>query len=471
VFGPGHLGELTQTIDFALVDAVLEETRTQERRLRLLPSRVVVYFVLALALFERCSYQAVWGKLTAGLGGLSLARPAASSLCRARRRIGAEPLRRLFETLAGPVGPPGQAGVFYRGLRTVAVDGTHLHVPDDPAITWRYPKRAGERLEFGYPLLRLLALIECGTRAVLAAAFGPDTAGELACAGTLLNALDATMLLLADAGFDAAEFLRDIGLTGAQFLIRSTARRCPTPLAHLPDGSYLARLGYGVLPALIPVRVIEAAVTITLADGTTRTEQWRLVTSLPGHARHPAGELVALYHERWQAETTYYSIKATMLDGRVLRSHNPPDRHRPGGLRPARHLPSAHPRRRRHRRHPARPGHGPDQLHHLAADRRRPGHHRQQHPPRRASRPGRRDRPGRPARPAARLAAAPHQSTHPQEPHQQIRPQRRAASRNRPDLHLPRTHRFLRRRAYTPRTTLNATALDLACHPGGAACP
>ncbi len=103
--------------------------------------------MLALALFERCSYQAVWGKLTAGLGGLCLARRAASSLCRARRRIGAEPLRRLFETLAGPVGPPGQAGVFYRGLRTVAVDGTHLHVPDDPAITWRYPKRAGERLE------------------------------------------------------------------------------------------------------------------------------------------------------------------------------------------------------------------------------------------------------------------------------------------------------------------------------------
>lgn len=109
VFGPGHLGELTQTIDFALVDAVLEETGTQERRLRLLPSRVVVYFVLALALFERCSYRAVWGKLTAGLGGLPLGRPAASSLCRARRRIGAEPLRRLFETLAGPVGPPGQA--------------------------------------------------------------------------------------------------------------------------------------------------------------------------------------------------------------------------------------------------------------------------------------------------------------------------------------------------------------------------
>ena len=322
VLAPGHVGELTQVIDFALVDAVLEETRTRERRRRLLPSRVVVYFVLALALFEHCSYRAVWDKLTAGLGGLSVTRPAVSSLSRARRRIGSAPLRRLFDTLAGPVGLPGQAGVFYRGLRTVAVDGTHLHAPDEPAITWCYPKRTGQRLEFGYPLLRLLVLIECGTRAVLAAAFGPDTTGELSYARRLLAACNASMLVLADAGFDAVEFLRDIGVTGAQFLVRSAARRCPTPLRHLPDGSYLALLGYGVLSTPLPVRIIEATITITLADGTIRTEQWRLVTSLRDHIRHPAHELVTLYHERWQAETTYYSIKTTMLDGRVLRSRS-----------------------------------------------------------------------------------------------------------------------------------------------------
>ncbi|MEJ8631993.1 transposase [Streptomyces sp. MS2.AVA.5] len=70
------------------------------------------------------------------------------------------------------------------------------------------------------------------------------------------------------------------------------------------------------------MRVIEAQVTITLADGTIRREQWRLLTSLLDPARHPARELVDLYHERWQAETTYFSIKATMLNGRVLRSRS-----------------------------------------------------------------------------------------------------------------------------------------------------
>lgn len=49
--------------------------------------------------------------------------------------------------------------------------------------------------------------------------------------------------------------------TGAQFLVRSSARRIPTPFRHLGDGSYLARIGYGVLPVPLTVRVIEASVS------------------------------------------------------------------------------------------------------------------------------------------------------------------------------------------------------------------
>jgi transposase IS4-like protein/DDE family transposase len=329
VLAPGQLGELTQVIDFALVDAVLEETGATERRRRLLPSRVVVYFVLALALFEHVSYQGVWAKLTAGLrqAGVAVASPAVSSLARGRRRVGVAPLRRLFGVLAGPVGLPDMPGVCYRGLRTAAVDGTCQRLPDDPAITGRYRKRKSRKKgqEQGYPLLRLLALVECGTRSVLAAAFGPDTDGELPYARQLLAAVTQGMLLLADAAFDDASFLAAITRDrAAQFLVRSGARRCPLPWQHLPDGSYLARIGYGVLKDLLTVRVIEAAITLTLEDGTTTTSQWRLLTSLTDWHRYPAAELVALYHERWQIETTYYSIKETILDGRVLRSRSIP---------------------------------------------------------------------------------------------------------------------------------------------------
>ncbi|GAA3778009.1 transposase domain-containing protein [Streptomyces chiangmaiensis] len=96
MYAPGHVGELTQIIDPVLVDAVIEETAVREQRLRLLPARVVVYFVLALAFFERSSDQAVWGKLTAGLGRTALAQPCASSLSSARRRLGVAPLRTAY---------------------------------------------------------------------------------------------------------------------------------------------------------------------------------------------------------------------------------------------------------------------------------------------------------------------------------------------------------------------------------------
>ncbi|GAA0672101.1 hypothetical protein GCM10009535_59720 [Streptomyces thermocarboxydovorans] len=209
----------------------MDETGSRERRVRLLPARVVVYFVLALAFFERSSCQAVWDKLCAQLGGIVVARPCASSLSRARRRLGSAPLRRLFEVLAGPVAARTQTASFYRGLRVVAVDGTTLSIPDEETLTWRLPKHVGEVKEFGYPLLRLLALVECGsTRALLGAAFSPDTTGELGYAHSLLHRLDRSMVLLADAYYDAFGFLEAVTGTGAAFLLRSTrgsgARRC-----------------------------------------------------------------------------------------------------------------------------------------------------------------------------------------------------------------------------------------------------
>ncbi|WP_329190861.1 IS4 family transposase [Actinacidiphila glaucinigra] len=291
MYAPGHLGELAQVIDPQLVDAVLEETGSRERRVRLLPARVVVYFVLALAFFERSSYQAVWDKLEAGLHGIAVARPCASSLSRARRRLGSAPLRRLFEILAGPVAARTQPGSFYRGLRAVAMDGTALSIPDEEAVTWRFPKHGGRVLEFGYPLLRLVALVECGTRALLGAAFGPDTTGELGYARRLLSHLDASMVLLADAYYDAYDFLEAVTGTGASFLLRSTRKRRPTVRRPLPDGSYLTTVCAG--------RLLDAE-------------------------SYPAHELITLYHRRWQAETCYFSLKSTILDGRVLRSRTVP---------------------------------------------------------------------------------------------------------------------------------------------------
>ena len=126
MFAPGHRGELTQFAPFELVDDVLEQTRTVQRRVRELPSRAGVYFVLALGMFPRLGYARVWAKLTAGLeglDGLEVARPSEKALRDLRRRLGPAPLKALFEVVAGPLAWPYAPGVAFGGLRTVAFDG------------------------------------------------------------------------------------------------------------------------------------------------------------------------------------------------------------------------------------------------------------------------------------------------------------------------------------------------------------
>jgi hypothetical protein len=137
------------------------------------------------------------------------------------------------------------------------------------------------------------------------------------------------MLLLADATTTRTTSLQAVGARQAAFLLRSTRKRRPAVRRALPDGSYLTTIARGKYKAgtgygRIEVRIIEAWMTVTLADGTRRTELWRPMTSLLHAERHPAADLIALYHRRWQAEACYFSLKSTILGGRGLRSRTVP---------------------------------------------------------------------------------------------------------------------------------------------------
>ena len=339
-FAPGHLGELTRIVPFELADAVLAEEGGLERRVRLLPSRVGLYFLLAMCLFPQPGYLGVWGKLTAGLRVLGLAAPSAKALRDLRRRIGIAPARRLFEVLAGPLGQPRTPGVMFAGYRTVSFDGCKsLKVPDTPANRGWLGKMNASLGVAGYPVIQLMTLVETGTRALLGAAFGSTATGELDWARQLLHLLDKTMLVLMDRGFDGGDFLAEVAGTGAQFLARLNASRRPPVLRHLPDGSFTSVIGG------VKVRVIAAEVTVTCHDGTSYGGWYRLATTLLDHEAFPSAALMALYHERWEHESpTSRSATPSCRAASCARAPPPGWSRRPGPCSPStRHCASRSP--------------------------------------------------------------------------------------------------------------------------------
>ncbi|MGW0093874.1 transposase [Streptomyces sp. NPDC003328] len=213
---------------------------------------------------------------------------------------------------------PSTPGVCYRRWRTVAFDGcSSLKASDLPRIRALLGKVRHPWGMSGYPSLRLTVLCETGTRGLLGAVFGPSENGETVQATRLLPPLTPQMLLLADRAFDGDDFLGAVARTGSQFLVRLCAHRRPAVLPVLRDGSYLTRFKG------LRVRIINADITLTTSSGQRIAGRYRLATTLKDPCRDPAEVLVRRYHERWEIESAFYSLRHTLLTGRVLRSQEP----------------------------------------------------------------------------------------------------------------------------------------------------
>ena len=315
MFAPGHLGELTQIVPFEMVDEALAATGAVERRIRQLPSRVVVYLLLAGCLFAELGYRQVWHKLAAGLGDLPVADPSQGALWQGRCRVGVTPLRWLFDLLRGPAAAAG-AGVRWCGLLVCAIDGTTMSIADSARNLAAYTKQAGNHGGSGYPLLRMVVLVACGTRTIIDAVFGPTSTGEAGYTRRLARSLHPGMIVLLDRGFDDGPLLGQLAATKAQLLVRIRSNRKLPVLRRYPDGSYLSQLG------TTRIRVVECEITIATSAG-RHTGVYRLATTLLDHHRYPASALVTLYHQRWEIETAYLEIKSSILGGRVLRARTP----------------------------------------------------------------------------------------------------------------------------------------------------
>src|ERR1035437_8353069 len=200
------VGLLGRPFPRARVDAVVEAAGTREQRTHMLPSGLVVYYVLALALFMDMGGGRVMRKLAGTLSwaarGPAVVLPSEEALRRARARLGPCPLRLLFESVAGPLACPDTAGGFWRGRRVLSVDGTTLDVQDTEANWARFGgpgtrDESGAGLRGGFPKVRVVALAECGTRALIAARQGSYATCQKALTVELLPLLGEAMLVLA----------------------------------------------------------------------------------------------------------------------------------------------------------------------------------------------------------------------------------------------------------------------------------
>jgi hypothetical protein len=322
------IGLLTRTFPPEAVDAAIASADRGEVRNRLLPARVVVYYVLAMCLFSGQGYEEVMRLLVGGLEWMSRWRrawavPSTAAIAKARARLGADPLRALFQVTVRPLATDATRGAWYRELRLVAMDGATLDVPDT-AENDEYFGRPGSGRGEGkgaFPQIRLVGVAECGTHAMFAAAIGPYSASERTLATQVLPAVGPGMLLMADRGFTSYELWQTAAATGADLLWRATSVFSLPVLRELPDGSYLSHLIRKDRPPIV-VRVIE----YTIDDGRApKGEHYRLVTTLldPDHA--PAAELAELYAQRWEFETALDELKTHQRGAKVVLRSKYPD--------------------------------------------------------------------------------------------------------------------------------------------------
>lgn len=328
------IGVLTRVFAPELVDRVVAQAGRTEQRQRLLPARVVVYYVLGLGLYSSASYEEVMRMLVDGLSWQSGWRrpwsvPTKAALFQARRRLGSGPLRALFEEVAVPLAEPATAGAFYRDLRLVSIDGTCLDVADTTANEQAFGRPGSGRGEGvgAFPQLRMVGVGECATHALFDVAIGPLSDDERTLAGRLLGSLAPGMLCLADRGFYSHELWKQAAATGAQLLWRTKSSHRLPVIERLGDGSFLSevyasedrrRREHGT-----PVRVIEYEIDDPgRPAGDTR---YRLLTTILDCDQAPAAELAPLYAQRWEFESALDELKVHQRGPRVVLRSKTPD--------------------------------------------------------------------------------------------------------------------------------------------------
>jgi Insertion element 4 transposase N-terminal/Transposase DDE domain len=324
------LGVIAKYFPRHVIDDVLQQTKRESVRERDLPAHVVIYYVIALALYMQSSYREVLRCLMEGLHWLadpSLAPRVAgkSGISQARTRLGAAPLRKLYDTVARPVAGEKTRGAWYRRWRLMSLDGSTLDVADTKENAETYGRPSNQRGDCAYPKIRFVTLLECGTHVLCSARMSGYQTSETALAAEVVPALGRGVLCLADRLFSNHRLWSAAKQNGADLLWRVPLKFHFAPTEVLPDGSFLSVLR----PSDKDRRAGSRSVVVRVIDyhlkGAENVEPlYRLITTILDAECAPASELAALYHQRWEIETALDELKTHLRGSRiVLRSKTP----------------------------------------------------------------------------------------------------------------------------------------------------
>jgi thymidylate kinase len=324
------LGVIAKFFPVDEVREVLKQTKRASVRERDLPAHVVVYYVIALALYMRSSYREVLRCLLEGVQWLldpSAAVKVAgkSGISQARSRLGPEPLKQLYAASVAPIAERRTKGAWYREWRLISLDGSTLDTADTEENEEAFGRPGASRGASAFPKIRFVALLENGTHVLWAARMSKYATDEITLAQDVVPALQKGMLCLADRFFPSYKLWQAAARTGADLLWRTRQNARLDVDQRLPDGSYLSRIYASTSDRRhqrrgIVVRVID----YRLKDVPGAERIYRLITTILDHTQAPAKELAALYHERWEIETALDELKTHLRGAQiVLRSKTP----------------------------------------------------------------------------------------------------------------------------------------------------
>jgi hypothetical protein len=323
------IGFLTKSIPLSVVESSLIKCNKQGLRKRLLPASFLVYFVICLSIYMGFSHEEVLRKVVEGFRFSKLFKKnvydiaTKGAISRARSRLGWEVMDTIFKSIVVPLAKPETRGCWYHNWRLMAIDGTTLSVPATEENIAAFGMHGSKEGPSAFPIIRMMALVETGTHAIVDAAFDECSKSEYIIAENLLPSLTPWMLLLEDRGFIGYDWWQKVRTTGAEVICRVRDNMKFRVDTQLPDGSFLSVLRPPNKSNGEPITV--RVITYTIKGMPEKGKKYHVITSIINHEKYPAHELAALYHERWEIESIFDEFKTHIRGGArvVLRSQTP----------------------------------------------------------------------------------------------------------------------------------------------------